>query len=47
MLTLHEVDGMSGATITANGLNDMLKNYLDCYLPFINNNLNQISLSNR
>ena len=31
----HEVDGMSGATITANGLNDMLKNYLDCYLPFI------------
>tara|TARA_B100001057_G_scaffold13732_1_gene12931 strand:- start:38276 stop:38986 length:711 start_codon:yes stop_codon:yes gene_type:complete len=34
-LDLHEVDGMSGATITANGLNDMLKNYLDCYLPFI------------
>ena len=28
-LTFHEVDGMSGATITANGLNDMLKNYLD------------------
>lgn len=34
-LNIHEVDGMSGATITANGLNDMLKNYLDCYLPFI------------
>ena len=34
-LDIHEVDGMSGATITANGLNDMLKNYLDCYLPFI------------
>ena len=24
-LNIHEVDGMSGATITANGLNDMLK----------------------
>ena len=23
LLTFHEVDGMSGATITANGLNDM------------------------
>ena len=30
-LTFHEVDGMSGATITANGLNDMLKNYLDFF----------------
>lgn len=47
MLTLHEVDGMSGATITANGLNDMLKNYLDCYLPFIKKNQSQILLSNR
>jgi len=46
-LTFHEVDGMSGATITANGLNDMLKNYLDCYLPFIKKNQNQILLSNR
>ena len=34
-LSIHEVDGMSGATITANGLNDMMKNYLICYLPFI------------
>ena len=34
-LSIHEVDGMSGATITANGLNDMMKNYLECYLPFI------------
>ncbi|MBV19654.1 MAG: NADH:ubiquinone reductase (Na(+)-transporting) subunit C [Cytophagia bacterium] len=49
LLTFHEVDGMSGATITANGLNDMLKNYLDCYLPFIkmNQNQNKILLSNR
>jgi Na+-transporting NADH:ubiquinone oxidoreductase subunit C len=27
----HEVDGMAGATITANGLNDMLKNYFKYY----------------
>ena len=49
LLTFHEVDGMSGATITANGINDMLKNYLDCYLPFIkmNQNQNKILLSNR
>ena len=39
-LSIHEVDGMSGATITANGLNDMMKSYLDCYLPFILNNKN-------
>ena len=28
-------------------LDDMLKNYLDCYLPFIKKNQNQILLSNR
>jgi Na+-transporting NADH:ubiquinone oxidoreductase subunit C len=46
-LSIHEVDGMSGATITANGLNDMMKNYLDCYLPFIlkNKNLDQTLIS--
>ncbi len=31
----HMVDGMSGATITANGVNAMLENYLGAYLPFI------------
>jgi len=31
----HQVDGMSGATITANGVNDMLENYLEAYQPFI------------
>lgn len=30
-LTDHQVDGMSGATITGRGLNDMLKNYLGYY----------------
>ena len=31
----HEVDGMSGATITARGLNAMLKEYLHDYEAFI------------
>ena len=46
-LSIHEVDCMSGATITANGLNDMMKNYLDCYLPFIlkNKNLDETLIS--
>jgi Na+-transporting NADH:ubiquinone oxidoreductase subunit C len=35
-LTEHQVDGMSGATITGNGLNDMLKNYLSYYQSYIN-----------
>ena len=34
----HEVDGMSGATLTANGVNAMLKDYLDCYNGFIKQN---------
>ncbi|NVK50068.1 MAG: NADH:ubiquinone reductase (Na(+)-transporting) subunit C [Cyclobacteriaceae bacterium] len=31
----HKVDGMSGATITGNGVNSMLKNYLGHYQAFI------------
>lgn len=31
----HLVDGMSGATLTARGVNDMLKNYLSAYEVFI------------
>jgi Na+-transporting NADH:ubiquinone oxidoreductase subunit C len=31
----HQVDGMSGATITGNGLNNMLKNYLGYYKAYI------------
>lgn len=34
----HQVDGMSGATITANGVNSMLENYLGAYQPFIESN---------
>ena len=31
----HEVDGMSGSTLTANGVNAMLKEYLECYQGYI------------
>lgn len=34
----HEVDGMSGATLTGRGLNAMLKNYLGDYEAFIKKN---------
>ena len=30
----HTVDGMSGATLTANGVNDMLKEYSLAYQNF-------------
>lgn len=33
-LTEHQVDGLSGATITANGVNAMLKNYLSHYQSY-------------
>ena len=33
----HTVDGMSGATLTANGVNDMLKEYSTAYQKFFNN----------
>lgn len=32
----HKVDGLSGATITAVGVNNMLKNYLGYYEAFLN-----------
>ena len=37
----HEVDGLSGATITAKGVNKMLKEYLGCYQSFIKNKKGQ------
>ena len=33
-LSQHEVDGMSGATLTAKGVNQMLMHYLDSYRGF-------------
>ena len=32
----HHVDGMSGATITGNGVNDMIQNYVQYYLKILN-----------
>lgn len=34
---VHHVDGMSGATLTAKGVNAMLENYLSSYTAFIKN----------
>ena len=36
----HEVDGMSGSTLTAKGVNAMLKDYLECYEGFIDKTKN-------
>ncbi len=34
----HKVDGMSGATLTSKGVNNMLKDYLACYEKFLKKN---------
>ncbi|MDH5608527.1 MAG: FMN-binding protein, partial [Cyclobacteriaceae bacterium] len=34
-LTDHQVDGMSGATLTAKGVNKMLAEYLGCYSAYL------------
>lgn len=34
----HKVDGMSGATLTAKGINDMLKDYLAAYETYLKKN---------
>jgi Na+-transporting NADH:ubiquinone oxidoreductase subunit C len=31
----HKVDGMSGATLTAKGVNNMLKEYFNCYKKYL------------
>lgn len=36
-IDLHTINGLSGATITAKGLSEMVRNYLEYYQPFINN----------
>ncbi|HRI78475.1 MAG TPA: NADH:ubiquinone reductase (Na(+)-transporting) subunit C [Cyclobacteriaceae bacterium] len=35
---LHKVDGMSGATLTGKGVNNMLKDYLACYEKYLKKN---------
>lgn len=42
-LSQHEVDGMSGATMTAKGVNAMLEKYLECYSAFIEKTKSQNS----
>lgn len=44
-LSEHQVDGMSGATMTAKGLNAMLKSYLECYQAFIKKTKSQKTAS--
>lgn len=34
-LQRHKVDAISGGTITSNGVNDMIKNVLESYVPYI------------
>lgn len=34
----HKVDGMSGATLTGKGVNNMLKDYFTCYLNYLKKN---------
>ncbi|MEQ9467377.1 MAG: NADH:ubiquinone reductase (Na(+)-transporting) subunit C [Ekhidna sp.] len=42
-LSEHQVDGMSGATMTAKGVNSMLEKYLKCYSAFIEKTKSQNS----
>ena len=41
----HQVDGMSGATITGKGVNAMLEDYLAYYLAFIEKTKSQKTAS--
>ena len=44
-LNNHEVDGLSGATMTAKGVNKMLMNYLECYQGFINKTKSELKIA--
>ena len=35
---IHGVDAITGGTITSNGVNDMIKDILECYLPYLQKN---------
>ncbi|MBN8577636.1 MAG: NADH:ubiquinone reductase (Na(+)-transporting) subunit C [Cyclobacteriaceae bacterium] len=39
----HKVDGMSGATLTAKGVNNMLQDYFNCYLNYLKKNQQNLS----
>ena len=38
-MEIHGVDAISGGTITSNGVGDMVKNCLENYIPYIQNNI--------
>lgn len=35
---IHGVDAITGGTITGNGVNDMIRDVLECYLPYLQKN---------
>lgn len=39
----HKVDGMSGATLTGKGINNMLEDYFKCYKNYLGKNKNNLS----
>lgn len=41
----HKVDGMSGATLTAKGVNNMFMDYLTCYKSYLKKNQQNVSLN--
>jgi Na+-transporting NADH:ubiquinone oxidoreductase subunit C len=41
----HQVDGMSGATITGKGVNNMMTDYLSCYQNFLKSKKGNLSLN--
>lgn len=41
----HKVDGMSGATLTGKGVNNMLKDYFACYKNYLKKNQKTLSLN--
>ncbi len=42
----HKVDGMSGATLTGKGVNNMLKDYMACYEKYLKKNVESKTQSN-
>jgi Na+-transporting NADH:ubiquinone oxidoreductase subunit C len=41
----HKVDGMSGATLTAKGVNNMLSDYFSCYKSYLKKNSQKLTSS--
>lgn len=41
----HNIDGMSGATLTGKGVNTMMLHYMECYKAFIQNTRGGVSMT--